>query len=76
MALAPYWLMPRLCPLPVPVIVKVPLLEALAVPPPLMVEVPEADSTEALAPRVDVFPLPLRTLTPLRELNRVSSSLT
>ena len=29
MALAPYWLMPTLWPLPVPVMVKVPFLEAV-----------------------------------------------
>ena len=76
MALAPYWLIPRLCPLPLPVMVNVPLVEDAVCPLPI-VDVPEADSTDAL-PLLStaVFPLPLITLTPLRELSRVSSSLT
>ena len=56
--------------------VNVPLVEDAVCPPPI-VDVPEADSADAL-PLLStaVFPLPLITLTPLRELSRVSPSLT
>ena len=66
MALAPYWLMPTLCPLPVPVMVKVPLLEDVGFTlPPLVVdtpEIPEEEMTLALFPSIlETLPLPEMT---------------
>ena len=75
MALAPYWLIPRLWPLPLPVMVKVPSLENAGVWPSPTVDVPKADSTDALPSSLTVFPPPLRTLIPSKERITVLLSL-
>ena len=72
MALAPYWLMPTLCPLPVPTMVKVPLLEAVvfALLPPV---VTDAWDTPAAVIMLTVSPLSRETF-PLPEITDRPSS--